>query len=241
MKKDRELLESKLSEYMRVDNLLELGCFNGSELGCYTQMLSKYAKNVTAVDIDNQNVESAKEIYNSKNIDNINVIQMNAAKLKFEDNSFNCVVSSSFHEMDPLIQLDILKEADRVLKHPKRFIFMEPHEDSVTNRLFRVFDPNEDHAQRILNTKETIINFAKEYNYKIEKLTDTLAVNQFDSKEELLNEMLNWWSDIYIPQGEEEKERMTNDIENILQTYSSEYYTNNQVNEFIWNWVLEKE
>ena len=192
MQKDKEMLEKKLSKYMKVDNLLELGCFNGSELGSYTGMLSKYAKHVTAIDIDNKAVESAKELYNSKKIENIEVIQMNAAQLYFDDNSFDCVASSSFHEMYPLIQSDILKEADRVLKYPKRIIFMEPHEKSVTNELFKVFDPKEDHSQRIKNTKQTIIQFAKKYGYRIKKLTDTLAINQFDSKEELLNEALNW-------------------------------------------------
>jgi len=190
MQKDREMLEQKLSKYMKVDNLLELGCFNGSELGGYTEMLSKYAKQVVAIDIDNKAVESAKEVYNSKKINNIEVIQMNAAHLKFDNSSFDCVTSSSFHEMDPSIQLDILKEADRVLKYPKRIIFMEPHEDSVTCELFKVFDPKENHSQRIKNTKEVIVNFAKEYGYKIIELTNTLSMNQFDSREELLNAML---------------------------------------------------
>lgn len=240
MKKDKEMLEQKLSKYMEVDNLLELGCFNGSELGCYTEMLSKYAKQVTAIDIFSKNVESAKEVYNSKHIDNINVIQMNASNLKFDDNSFDCVVCSTFHEMDPSIQMKILEESNRVLKYPKRIIFMEPNEESVTNELFKVFDPNEDHAQRITNTKEKIIKFAENYGYSIEKLSDTIAINQFDSREELLNEMLNWWADIHIPGSEEEKKKMIDEIENILIKNSPEHYKENQVNEFIWNWVLEK-
>ncbi len=241
MQKDREMLEQKLSQYMQVNNLLELGCFNGSELGGYTEMLSKYAKQVTAIDIDNKAVASAKEVYSSKKINNIEVIQMNAAHLKFNDGSFDCVTSSSFHEMDPSIQLDILKEADRVLKRSKRIIFMEPHEDSVTCQLFKVFDPSEDHSQRIKNTKEVIINFAKEYGYKIIELTNTLSVNQFDSKEELLEAMLGWWADIHVPADEVEKSKMLEKIENILTTLSFDYFKNNQVNEFVWNWVLEKD
>ena len=241
MKKDREMLEKKLSRFMRVDNLLELGCFNGSELGGYTSMLSKYAKHVVAIDIDNKAVESAKAVYNSKQIENIEVIQMNAAELKFNDNSFDCVTSSSFHEMYPSIQMDILKEADRVLKYPKRIIFMEPHEKSVTCQLFKVFDPKEDHSQRIKNTKQVIINFAKQYGYKIKKLTNSLAINQFDSKEDLLNGMLGWWADIHVPNSENEKNIMLGEIENKLKKLSPNYYKNNQVNEFIWSWVLEKE
>jgi len=240
MKKDREMLERKISKYMRVNNLLELGCFNGSELGSYTSMLSKYADHVVAIDIDNKAVETAREVYRSKKIENIEIIQMNAAQLKFDDSSFDCVVSSSFHEMFPLIQPDILKEADRVLKYPKKIIFMEPHEKSVTCQLFKVFDPNEDHSQRIKNTKKVIINFAKQHGYTIKRLTDTIAMNQFDSREELLNSMLEWWADIHVPSSEDERNKMIQNIENILKKLSPNYFKKNQVNEFIWNWVLEK-
>ena len=122
----------------------------------------------------------------------------------------------------------------------KKIIFMEPHEESVTNELFKVFDPNEDHAQRILNTKECIRSFAIKYGYSINELVKSTSLNQFDSREQLLNEMLNWWSDIKIPKDKNEEKEMKSKIQNILQRCAEEDFNNNQVNEIIWCWILEK-
>ena len=207
----------------------------------YTAILiKKYVKNLTSIDISNQALQLAEKYFNEKNIDGINLIQMNACDLKFDDNTFDRVVTASFHEMNPSIQYKILEEADRVLKNDKKIIFMEPHEESVTNELFKVFDPNEDHAQRIINTKNCILQFAENNGYKVNKLVKSLSFNQFDSREQLLDEMLNWWSDIKVPQNETEKQNMKDSITQILTKYAPNDFANNQVNEVIWCWILEK-
>ena len=240
MKSDKKFIEEDLKGYLKCDNCLELGVFNGSELGLYSHLIKKYVKNLTSIDISNQALQLAEKYFKEKNIDGIKLIQMNACDLKYDKNTFDVVVTASFHEMDPSIQFKILEEADRVLKKEKRIIFMEPHEDSVTNELFKVFDPNENHAQRILNTKECIRKFAKQNGYTIKELVKSISSNQFDTKEQLLDEMLNWWSDIKIPKNEKEKEEMKLRIQNILQKFVPEDYKNNQVNEIVWCWILEK-
>ena len=240
MKTDKSFIDEDLSRYLTCENCLELGVFNGSELGLYSHLIKKHVKNLTSIDISNQALVLAEKYFKEKNIEGIKLIQMNACDLKFNKNVFDVVVTASFHEMDPSIQYKILEEANRVLKEHKRIIFIEPHEDSVTNELFRVFDPNENHAQRIKNTKECIVKFAKDYGYKINKLSKSISLNQFDSREQLLSEMLNWWSDIKVPQNEEEKLEMMKSIERILQNLTPQDLEQNQVNEIIWCWILEK-
>ena len=240
MKSDKKFIEEDLKGYLKCDNCLELGVFNGSELGLYSHLIKKYVKNLTSIDISNQSLQLAEKYFKEKNIDGIKLIQMNACDLKYDKNTFDVVVTASFHEMDPSIQFKILEEADRVLKNHKKIIFMEPHEESVTNELFKVFDPNEDHAQRILNTKECIRSFAIKYGYNINELVKSTSLNQFDSREQLLNEMLNWWSDIKIPKDKNEEKEMKSKIQNILQRCVEEDFNNNQVNEIIWCWILEK-
>lgn len=240
MKTDKLFIDEDLKPYLACENCLELGVFNGSELGLYSHLIKKHVKNLTSIDISNQALQLAEKYFNEKNIDGINLIQMNACDLKFDDNTFDRVVTASFHEMDPSIQYKILEEADRVLKNDKKIIFMEPHEESVTNELFKVFDPNEDHAQRIINTKNCILQFAEDNGYKVNKLVKSLSSNQFDSREQLLDEMLNWWSDIKVPQNETEKLNMKNLIAQILTKYTPNDFANNQVNEIIWCWILEK-
>ena len=240
MKTDKLFIDEDLEPYLSCENCLELGVFNGSELGLYSHLIKKHVKNLTSIDISNQALQLAEKYFNEKNIDGINLIQMNACDLKFDDNTFDRVVTASFHEMNPSIQYKILEEADRVLKNDKKIIFMEPHEESVTNELFKVFDPNEDHAQRIINTKNCILQFAENNGYKVNKLVKSLSFNQFDSREQLLDEMLNWWSDIKVPQNETEKQNMKDSIAQILTKYAPNNFANNQVNEVIWCWILEK-
>ena len=240
MKTDKLFIDEDLKPYLSCENCLELGVFNGSELGLYSHLIKKHVKNLTSIDISNQALQLAEKYFNEKNIDGINLIQMNACDLKFDGNTFDRVVTASFHEMDPSIQYKILEEADRVLKNDKKIIFMEPHEESVTNELFKVFDPNEDHAQRIINTKNCILQFAENNGYKVNKLVKSLSSNQFDSREQLLDEMLNWWSDIKVPQNETEKQNMKDSIAQILTKYTPNDFANNQVNEVIWCWILEK-
>lgn len=240
MKTDKLFIDEDLQPYLSCENCLELGVFNGSELGLYSHLIKKHVKNLTSIDISNQALQLAEKYFNEKNIDGINLIQMNAWDLKFDDNTFDRIVTASFHEMDPSIQYKILEEADRVLKNDKKIIFMEPHEESVTNELFKVFDPNEDHAQRIINTKNCILQFAENNGYKVNKLVKSLSFNQFDSREQLLDEMLNWWSDIKVPQNETEKQNMKDSIAQILTKYAPNDFANNQVNEVIWCWILEK-
>ena len=240
MKTDKLFIDEDLKPYLSCENCLELGVFNGSELGLYSHLIKKHVKNLTSIDISNQALQLAEKYFNEKNIDGINLIQMNACDLKFDGNTFDRVVTASFHEMDPSIQYKILEEADRVLKNDKKIIFMEPHEESVTNELFKVFDPHEDHAQRIINTKNCILQFAENNGYKVNKLVKSLSSNQFDSREQLLDEMLNWWSDIKVPQNETEKQNMKDSIAQILTKYTPNDFANNQVNEVIWCWILEK-
>lgn len=95
-------------------NVLEVAC--GSGLGL--KYLADTTKSITGIDIDDKNIELAKEICNDSPFkEKINILKMDAHDLSFQNNSFDVI---------------ILSEAIYYLKDVERFI-----EES-----FRVLQPN---------------------------------------------------------------------------------------------------
>ncbi len=213
-----EEMWKKLENYLKVDNALEQGFSNGK----YTAVLAKYAKNVTAIDVSEDFKKIAQN--NLKDYNNINLMIMDAENMQFSDKSFDVLLNTSFHEFDLSgesysVDLDLKK---RILKEMIRvsdcIIFVEPTENAVTNELFKVFNPNENHSDRIHQSNELIANFMKENGYSLVENGLTFNKDEFENQEELENEMLNWWADIKIPQSENEKEEMIKQIDDILET-----------------------
>lgn len=205
-----------LKKYFEVDNALEQGFSNGK----YTSVLAKYAKKVTAIDVSENFLNLAKE--NLKDYDNIELLIMDAKKLTFEDNCFDVLLNTSFHEFDLSnekysvdldLKRDMLKEMIRV---SNTIVFVEPTEKAITNELFKVFNPNENHSDRIKQSNNLIKEFMEENNYELIESGLTFNRDDFNSQEELENEMLAWWADIKVPSSEEEKNKMIVEINQIL-------------------------
>lgn len=205
-----------LKKYLSVDNALEQGFSNGK----YTAILADYAKHVTAIDVSEDFLNIAKE--NLKDFKNINLLIMDAEKLAFEDNSFDVLLNTSFHEFDLSndeysVDLDlkrrILKEMIRV---SNTIVFVEPTENAVTNELFKVFNPKENHSDRIRQSNNLIRQFMEDNNYELVETGLTFNKDEFNSQEELENEMLDWWADIKVPATEEERSQMVAEIDEIL-------------------------
>lgn len=216
MKEFYEMLE-EISPFLKVENALEQGFSNGK----YTRILSAYAKNVTGIDLSEDFYNMATE--NLEDLDNVNLLIMDAEKMTFEDKSFDVLLNTSFHEFDlsnDLFSLDldlkrrILLEMIRV---SDTIIFIEPTENAVTNELFKVFNPNENHAERIKKSNELIKSVMQENGYDLVVSGLTYNRDEFNTKEELDEEMLAWWSDIKIPENDEEKQKMINKIDEILE------------------------
>lgn len=205
-----------LKKYFEVDNALEQGFSTGK----YTAMLANNAKKVTAIDISSDFMDIAKE--NLKDYDNIELLLMSAENMNFEDKSFDVLLNTSFHEFDLSgkeysVDLDlkrrILKEMIRV---SDTIIFVEPTEDAVTNELFKVFNPNENHSDRIEKSNNLIKEFMSQNGYELIESGLTYNKDEFESKEQLENEMLDWWADIKVPATQEEKSKMIAEIDDIL-------------------------
>lgn len=217
MKITFEEMWKKLSKYLSVDNALEQGFSNGK----YTAILAKYAKNVVGIDVDENFLEMATE--NLKDYNNIQLLLMDAKNTTFKDKEFDVLLNTSFHEfdlshgtfsMDLDLKREILKEMTRL---SNCIIFVEPTEDAVTNELFKVFDPSEEHAIRIGKSNELIKSYLEGEGYKLVETGLTFNDDHFSSREELEEEMLAWWADIKIPSTEEEKQDMISQIDTILE------------------------
>lgn len=210
-----EELFEKLSDYLKGKKVLELGCGTGR----YTKYLSELAETVTAIEM---NIDSyTNVIENLEPCKNVTIYNQNATKLEFADNTFDVVVGFNFfHELDPSIQELVLNEVMRVAKPNPTIIFTDTQEGAAGNYLFKVFDPNEQHEIRIRNANKVMKDFMDK-NSLTEVLTgEAKSELQFATREAFLNDMLSRWNDIKVPKDEVEKEKMLNDITEILNRYN---------------------
>lgn len=206
-----------LEKYLKVANALEQGFSNGK----YTKILANYAKNVVAIDVSENFLKIAQE--NLKIYNNIKLMLMDAENMQFEDKSFDVLLNTSFHEFDlsgEVYHVD-LELKTRILKEMIRvsntIIFVEPTEDAVTNELFKVFNPNENHSDRIKQSNALIEKFMQENGYDLIEKGLTYNADTFETQNDLEEEMLNWWADIKIPANQEEKDKMIQQIDEILE------------------------
>lgn len=212
-----EEMWKKIEKYLKVENALEQGFSNGR----YTRILAKYAKHVVGIDLSEDFYNIAKE--NLKDLGNIDLKIMDATKMSFDDKSFNVLLNTSFHEFDLSgevysLDLDLKKRIlEEMIRVTDCIIFIEPTEKAVTNELFKVFNPNENHSDRIEKSNKLINSVLTDNGYTLVESGLTFNRDDFETKEELEQEMLNWWSDIKIPSTEEEKNRMISQIDNILE------------------------
>lgn len=91
--------------------ILEVACNNGLNLSLLS---SKYPNcKFYGVDLDKKMIEEA----NKKNLNNVEFIKANAARLPFDDESIDCILNEAMLTMIPLeIKEKIIKEYNRVLK-----------------------------------------------------------------------------------------------------------------------------
>lgn len=200
-----------ISKYLKNKKVLEIGCGMGQK----TCNILKHTNNITAIDISEENIKAAKENYKDTDI---NFMVMNASNLAFEDKSFDTIITTdSFHEIDPKYQDDVLKE---MVRCSNTIIFIEPDEVSVTNELFKVFDPNENHSLRIKNSMEKAFSYMKSNKYILKENGSYKDITTFSSKDEMYDTLLDWWNDIKIPKDDKEKNEMISEIKTILEKFN---------------------
>lgn len=78
-------------------------------------------------------------------------VQANALKLPFVDGSFNLIIAAAFLHHIPGLELELMRECNRVLAPGGRLVGYDPNAHSVQNRIFmghtpfrlKVFSPDE--------------------------------------------------------------------------------------------------
>ncbi|MFO7873938.1 MAG: class I SAM-dependent methyltransferase [Bacteroidales bacterium] len=119
-KSSLDQLYALLAKYGKGKDVLEYGCGTGGHIVFLTQ----HAQTVTAIDISDYAIQTAREKVAELNIDNASFFEMNAEHLNFEDDSFDLVFGNSIiHHLD---LKQAYSEIKRVLRPGGVAIFYEP-------------------------------------------------------------------------------------------------------------------
>ena len=100
------------------DQILEVGVGTGISLPLYPRQCS-----VTAIDLSDGMLERARTRVEQYNLRNVRLIQMDATRLKFPDNSFDIVYAPYFISCVP-DPLAVTREMRRVCKPGGRLVFL---------------------------------------------------------------------------------------------------------------------
>jgi ubiquinone/menaquinone biosynthesis C-methylase UbiE len=199
----REIWYEHLHRYAFAKNLvankkvLDAACGEGYG----SDLLAKYAKQVTGLDIDKTSIAHANDRYKK---DNLNFIQGSCSQLSFDDNTFDCVVS--FETLEHLSeQQEMLAEINRVLKDDGLLFISTPdkkHYSDVTgfNNEFHVKELYKNEFKQLLDAHwqhQTWYAQAMMFNSVLEKIdatnktyaTDILDENQLQYNQRFLTPM----------------------------------------------------
>ncbi len=151
---------------------LEIGCGNGA-LSKY--MAEKYRLNVTAIDVDPEQIELAKRV--TKSIQNIRFREADATQLPFQNSEFDIVLSFGVMHHIPNWR-DALGEISRVLKAKGYFICFDIIQSKWIAKIGRIFKNKYGIITiREFNSFITQNNFSTIYS----TLPNTLIFNHFNA------------------------------------------------------------
>jgi len=153
-----KLIDSVFSQ-LKLDNVkqvLEIGCGAGF---ASKYLVKKYGFEVTGTDFDPEQIELAKTHHEANT--KLKFFQADAAKLPFDNNEFDMILSINvFHHI--FLWQNALKEIDRVLKPKGIFIFADFAYSKLTVNLFSPIVKNYG-----LYAIDDIIQFFNNQNYQI--------------------------------------------------------------------------
>ncbi len=113
----------KLLNLKEGELLLDVGCGTGTLLVVAKKLHP--TNKMTGIDIDDRILKYAQKKINKENLD-IKIIKASAAKLPFDNSSFDVVVSTfTFHHLPTAVKKQSLKEIKRVLRRGGRFLLID--------------------------------------------------------------------------------------------------------------------
>lgn len=140
-------------------NILEIGIGTGLSLPLYRNDL-----NITGIDISEKMLEKAQELATKNKLGNrVQLKVMDAADLKFEDNSFDFIVAMYVASVVPDVN-QFLEELTRVAKPNAQIIFVNHF--SSTNSVVHFFEKGISHLNKFIGFKSdfsinSILNYQK--------------------------------------------------------------------------------
>ncbi|MEK6907170.1 MAG: class I SAM-dependent methyltransferase [Nanoarchaeota archaeon] len=142
--------------------LLEIGPGKGDNVIKFARMGFK----VTAIDISRNSLKSCKELSKKYNLlRSIKLIQMDAHNMKFKSNQFDVIFIKT--TLMHLNHIKVVKECKRVLKKNGILISIEPIDENLLIRFYRLFFSQfKETKPRYLKYKDLLIiskNFKKSY------------------------------------------------------------------------------
>ncbi|HXE79312.1 MAG TPA: methyltransferase domain-containing protein [Vicinamibacterales bacterium] len=119
------------------DRILEVGVGTGINLGLYPRDCS-----VTGIDLSDSMLEKAYERVARKNMRNVRLLQMDASRLTFEDDSFDIVYAPYLISVVP-DPVQVAREMRRVCRPGGRIIFLNHFRspNAVLSRIERLISP----------------------------------------------------------------------------------------------------
>lgn len=165
---------SRLRGDVRNLRILDYGCGVG---WLSIDLVKEGAAEVYGIDISQELVEKARDLAEAKGVlEKIHFAKMPAENLTFADNSFDLILGSAILHHTELKQA--VKNIFRVLKPGGRALFIEPMNENIFLKVWRVATPwRRSSAERALVNKDLqlIKNFFPAGNYQFFKLFSILT------------------------------------------------------------------
>lgn len=175
-------------------DVLDLGCFNGTDLSMY---LAKNSKHYTAVDLSPSALNELKEKLANEGVENFKIVSGDILEQRFPDNSFDLIYARSvlhhFKEVET-----ISNELSRILKPNGILVSHDPLQTEPINwflrAVYRPFQTDADwewpFSRKTLNTLKQNFNFDNVLGLRgLSKLGLLLSILRL---EKLSNSVSNW-------------------------------------------------
>lgn len=146
---ENEATAAMLKSFLAGRSVMEIAC----ETGYWTQFLSETAKEITAIDINNEVLDLARQ---KRYLCPISFQIMDAYQLAFEEESFNAGLANFWFSHIPKTKIDyFISELHRVLKPKSRVFISDNHHLQLSESLGRlIIRENDENTFKLRQLKD---------------------------------------------------------------------------------------